>query len=240
MTQATGPDDTPLRETKQQPSRARSGHEFGCCLVSLHFLCRILSGRPVNLIQHSKYFNYQYEIMLNHPLQSFCSTLKKYSKLTTSCKESQCPIHPPSWLNMVPSHGDNHASSSAPSAASAKAPKSGKSRINGMHAKGSMEVIFLTHTLNDDFEIKCFWPIMDWCYNLFLNLKYSKVVFSPPLPAPPPSPLKSQSQEATREGSLSRPRPSLPSPSGVVVGAATAASLVAPSMVGRLRAFLPW
>ena len=36
-----------LGETKQQPSRARSGHQFSCCLVSLHFLCDILSGRPV-------------------------------------------------------------------------------------------------------------------------------------------------------------------------------------------------
>ena len=35
------------RETKQQPSRARSGHQLSCCLVSLHFLCDILSGRHV-------------------------------------------------------------------------------------------------------------------------------------------------------------------------------------------------
>ena len=27
-----------LRETKWQPSRARSGHQLRCCLVSLHFL----------------------------------------------------------------------------------------------------------------------------------------------------------------------------------------------------------
>ena len=31
------------RETKQQPSRATSGHKICCCLVSLHFLCDILS-----------------------------------------------------------------------------------------------------------------------------------------------------------------------------------------------------
>ena len=30
------------RETKQQPSRARSGNKLSCCLVSLHFLCDIL------------------------------------------------------------------------------------------------------------------------------------------------------------------------------------------------------
>ena len=30
------------RETKQQPSRARSGHQIRCCLVSLHFLCDIM------------------------------------------------------------------------------------------------------------------------------------------------------------------------------------------------------
>ena len=38
------------RESKQQPSRARSawsGNQLSCCLVSLHFLCDILSGRPV-------------------------------------------------------------------------------------------------------------------------------------------------------------------------------------------------
>ena len=28
-------------------SRARSGNQLSCCLVSLHFLCDILSGRPV-------------------------------------------------------------------------------------------------------------------------------------------------------------------------------------------------
>ena len=31
------------RESKQQPSRARSGHQISCCLVSLHLLCDILS-----------------------------------------------------------------------------------------------------------------------------------------------------------------------------------------------------
>ena len=36
------------RESKQQPSIARSGHEIGCCLVSLHFLCDILSPCPVS------------------------------------------------------------------------------------------------------------------------------------------------------------------------------------------------
>ena len=36
------------RESKQQPSRARSGHQISCCLVSLHFLCDILSSRPVH------------------------------------------------------------------------------------------------------------------------------------------------------------------------------------------------
>ena len=35
-------------ETKQQPSKARSGHQISCSLVSLHFLCDILSGPPVN------------------------------------------------------------------------------------------------------------------------------------------------------------------------------------------------
>ena len=31
------------RETKLQPSRARSGHQISCCLVSLHFLSDILA-----------------------------------------------------------------------------------------------------------------------------------------------------------------------------------------------------
>ena len=31
------------RETKRQPSRARSGRQISCCLVSLHFLCDILA-----------------------------------------------------------------------------------------------------------------------------------------------------------------------------------------------------
>ena len=31
------------RETKQQSSRARSGHQISCCLLSLHFLCDILA-----------------------------------------------------------------------------------------------------------------------------------------------------------------------------------------------------
>ena len=31
------------RETKQHPSRARSGHQISCSLVSLHFLCDILA-----------------------------------------------------------------------------------------------------------------------------------------------------------------------------------------------------
>ena len=39
------------RETKQQPSRARSGHQIRCCLVSLHVLCNILSGRPVDYFE---------------------------------------------------------------------------------------------------------------------------------------------------------------------------------------------
>ena len=35
------------RETKQQPSRDRSGNQISCCLVSLHFLCDILSTGAV-------------------------------------------------------------------------------------------------------------------------------------------------------------------------------------------------
>ena len=35
------------RESKQDPSRARSGNQISCCLVSLHFLCGILTTHPV-------------------------------------------------------------------------------------------------------------------------------------------------------------------------------------------------
>ena len=38
------------RSTKQQPSRARSGNQISCCLVSLHFPCNILSMVPVTLL----------------------------------------------------------------------------------------------------------------------------------------------------------------------------------------------
>ena len=40
-------------ETKQQSSTNRSGNRINCCLVSLHFLCDILSGRPVHSFIHS-------------------------------------------------------------------------------------------------------------------------------------------------------------------------------------------
>ena len=36
------------RETKLQPSRARTGHQISCCLVSLHFLCDILAPITVH------------------------------------------------------------------------------------------------------------------------------------------------------------------------------------------------
>ena len=36
--------DRKWRATKQHPSRATSGHQISCCLVSLHFLCGILSS----------------------------------------------------------------------------------------------------------------------------------------------------------------------------------------------------
>ena len=36
------------RETKQQPSRARSGHKISSCLVSLLFLCDIPSSHAVD------------------------------------------------------------------------------------------------------------------------------------------------------------------------------------------------
>ena len=37
-------------ETKQQPSRARSGHQISCCLVSLRFLCNILATITIVII----------------------------------------------------------------------------------------------------------------------------------------------------------------------------------------------
>ena len=38
------------RETKQHPSRARSGHQISCCLFSLHFLCDILAPITVQYV----------------------------------------------------------------------------------------------------------------------------------------------------------------------------------------------
>ena len=50
----TGPPDRmshrKWRENKQQPSRARAGYQISCCLLSLHFLCDILSGGPVSAL----------------------------------------------------------------------------------------------------------------------------------------------------------------------------------------------
>ena len=47
----TGPPDRmsyrKWRSTQQQPSRARAGYQISCCLLSLHFLCDIVSGGPV-------------------------------------------------------------------------------------------------------------------------------------------------------------------------------------------------
>ena len=41
------------RETKQHPSRVRSGNHLSCCLLSLHFLCDILHSRTVYLFCNS-------------------------------------------------------------------------------------------------------------------------------------------------------------------------------------------
>ena len=45
------------RETKQQPSRARSGHQISCCLVSLHFLCDILATIRVHVFAFMRTLN---------------------------------------------------------------------------------------------------------------------------------------------------------------------------------------
>ena len=58
------------RETKLQPSRARSGHQISCCLVSLHFLCDILAPITVG------YFKTE----LNLPNQTYLSTPKTMSE----------------------------------------------------------------------------------------------------------------------------------------------------------------
>ena len=63
------------RETKQQPSRARSGHQISCCLVSLHFLCDtdILSGCPVQscvesfLLSCENFCRNHFPVILSHP-----------------------------------------------------------------------------------------------------------------------------------------------------------------------------
>ena len=63
------------RESKQQPSRARSGHQISCCLVSLHFLCDtdILSGCPVQscvesfLLSCENFCRNHFPVILSHP-----------------------------------------------------------------------------------------------------------------------------------------------------------------------------
>ena len=42
------------RKTKQQPSRAKAGHQISCCLVSLYFLCDILATITVVGRAHSQ------------------------------------------------------------------------------------------------------------------------------------------------------------------------------------------
>ena len=57
------------RETRQQPNSVRSGHQFSCCLSSLHFLCYILPTPRVKrvwcMINHV--LRRQYPKSVNYP-----------------------------------------------------------------------------------------------------------------------------------------------------------------------------
>ena len=55
------------RETKQQPSRAKSCRQLSCCLVCLHFLCNILTSHPL-LHSHSSLLSHPFLLMSDWPL----------------------------------------------------------------------------------------------------------------------------------------------------------------------------
>ena len=67
------------RETKQQPSRARSGNQISCCLVSLHFLCRCATS--CLRARYSSNFYRQNTFNFCHPFSSLAPT---YHNITTS------------------------------------------------------------------------------------------------------------------------------------------------------------
>ena len=65
------------RETKQHPSRASAGYQISCCLLSLNFLCDILSGGPV-------------EALILMKVSIFC--LQKLNKMPFSWCEQHEPL----------------------------------------------------------------------------------------------------------------------------------------------------
>ena len=96
------------RETKQQPSRARSGNQISCCLVSLNFLCDILSDGPVMKVEFTTKFLWQ-DNGLQKIFQHFSGVISLSSLLVRSSLSSSqsirirwwwwCPtfLPPPRW-----------------------------------------------------------------------------------------------------------------------------------------------
>ena len=49
------------RETKQQPSRARSGYQLSCFLVSVHFLCEC-GSKEAERVPRKEVYQFQFKI----------------------------------------------------------------------------------------------------------------------------------------------------------------------------------
>ena len=88
------------RATKHHPSRATSGHQISCFLVSLHFLCDILSKSPCicfKAVSYSHDTEMQYKAVLptyydlaisKHVMEiadTYCLIYSSLSCLKTSC-----------------------------------------------------------------------------------------------------------------------------------------------------------
>ena len=72
------------RETKQQPSSSRSGHQISCCSLSYHFLWDILSSRPVLVLREDTLtYNFGTEFLLR-------------SKSSSSTRAGLCDWYPKS------------------------------------------------------------------------------------------------------------------------------------------------
>ena len=67
------------RETKEQPSRSKSGHQISCCWNSLHFLAVILPrGARLGLLIFGFYFTSKSLLYYQHLLVNMEQSSKKY------------------------------------------------------------------------------------------------------------------------------------------------------------------